>query len=214
MRRRAEVTDDVIDVTARAVRTRALLGEHSQALDAVSVPDVARVAAILEDCILDRRQVFLLGNGGSCATASHLANDLVLAARAASLPARVVSLYDNSALVSALANDVGFDESGEILIEASAAPGDVLIVFSGSGRSENLVRAAHAAQERGLTSILIGSTAAPADFPASQRVLVDSDHYSVIEAVHLALTHVLADLFRDRIGVGLARCSEHRAASR
>lgn len=207
------MTDDVIDVTTRAVRTRDFLAEYSRALDAVSAQDVAAVAGAIEDCILDRRQVFLLGNGGSCATASHFANDLVLAARAASLPARVISPYDNSALVSALANDVGFDESGEILIEASAAPGDTLIVFSGSGRSENLVKAAHAAQARGLTSVLIGSTAAPADFPASHRVLVDSDHYSVIEAVHLALTHVLADLFRDRIGVGLARCSEHRAAS-
>jgi D-sedoheptulose 7-phosphate isomerase len=208
------IDDATFDVTARARLARGLVSNVARALEALDVRDIVEVAYVVEECVLANRQVFLLGNGGSCATASHLANDLVLAASAAALPARVLSPYDNSALVSALANDLGFEASGEVLIETHAGEGDVLIVFSGSGRSENLVRAAHTAQKRGLTSVLIGSVAAPDDFPATHRLLVDSDHYSAIEAVHLALTHVLADLFRDRINAGLARCSDRLPRSR
>jgi D-sedoheptulose 7-phosphate isomerase len=211
----AQMIDDAtFEATARARLARGLVSNVARALEALDVRDIVEVAHVVEECVLANRQVFLLGNGGSCATASHLANDLVLAASAAALPARVLSPYDNSALVSALANDLGFEASGEVLIETHAGEGDVLIVFSGSGRSENLVRAAHTAQKRGLTSVLIGSVAAPDDFPATHRLLVDSDHYSAIEAVHLALTHVLTDLFRDRINAGLARCSDRHPRSR
>ncbi|HEV2756269.1 MAG TPA: SIS domain-containing protein [Actinomycetota bacterium] len=193
---------------SRHALARTLLDDHAAALTALDAGAVEAVARLIHDCVLTNRQLMLLGNGGSCATASHLATDLTIAARAAGLPARVVALHDNSALVTALSNDIGFAESGTVLVEATASPGDVLLIFSGSGRSPNLVAAARAAADRGVACVLIGSSAAPDAFPAAHRLLVPSDSYSVIETAHAALCHVFADLFREKVGVAGALCSQ------
>ena len=184
-----------------------LLGSISNAFSTIDVEVVAAVARILGDALRAQRTILLLGNGGSCATASHLATDLAMLAREASLKASVVSLNDNPYLVTATANDYGFAESGAALVEAMASAHDVLVIFSCSGRSPNLVSAAHAAAGRGVTTILVGSSLAPIDFPARHGILVNSRHYSVIESVHVALAHALSDLLRARFAVESSRCA-------
>ena len=190
------------------VRTREFLGAVAAALEAVEEAPIVAAADAVHDCLLRRGTVFILGNGGSCATASHLVTDLSIAAHAAGLCGRVTALHDNQSLITALANDVSFAESAVILLEINASAGDVLIVFSGSGRSPNLVNAARFAQENGVLTVLVGSTGAPSDFPAAHTIPVASDRYSVIEAAHSAVAHALSDLVRSYTQVDLARCSD------
>jgi D-sedoheptulose 7-phosphate isomerase len=176
----------------------------SQALASLDPTDVAAAVQIIEHGLIEGRKILLLGNGGSCATASHLATDLKLLARDARLCACVNALHDNANLVTAIANDYGFAESGAALVETTVSRGDVLLIFSCSGRSPNLVSAAHAAVRLGGHIVLVGSILAPLDFPASHRILVDSDKYSIIEVAHIAVAHSIVELLRARLGVEMS----------
>lgn len=177
-------------------------------LDETALTDVAH---LVQECIASGGQLVLMGNGGSAATASHLATDLMIAAHAAGRTIRVTAVHDSSALITALANDVGFANAGVFFVETSTSAGDVLVIFSGSGRSPNLVAAAAAARSRGVVPVLIGSSAAPDTFPAEHRLLVRSDYYSVIETVHSAVAHAMADQFRASLGVATACCADRQS---
>jgi D-sedoheptulose 7-phosphate isomerase len=189
--------------------TNDLIFSMSRALDALDPDEVLAAAMLIERGLRDRRKILLMGNGGSCATASHLATDLMLIAREARLCASIRPLNDNASLLSAVTNDYGFAESGAVLVEANASPGDILIIFSCSVRSPNLLQAAYAADRIGMVTLLVGSSIAPADFPTRSSIVIESKHYSVIETVHLAVSHLLADLVRQRLGVQSARCARH-----
>ena len=100
-----------------------------------------------------RKRVFICGNGGSAANANHLANDFIYAiARSTGAGMDAVSLCSNSAVLSCLANDVGYEEVFSEQLAVSAQPGDVLIVLSGSGNSRNVVRAIEMAKELSMTT--------------------------------------------------------------
>jgi D-sedoheptulose 7-phosphate isomerase len=159
------------------------------------------VAEMIANTLIEQKKVMILGNGGSCATASHFATDLTLMAHAARLRVSISALHDSSSLMSAMANDYGFAESGAALVETMGSSGDLLVIFSCSGRSANLVKAAHAAARLGVPTILVSSRLAPSDFRAGQRIIVETENYSVIEAVHSTVAHIVVDLLRIRFGV-------------
>src|SRR5213595_3303288 len=98
--------------------------------------------------------VYVAGNGGSAATASHWVNDLGKAAkRPGRMPLRVLSLNDNGSWLTALANDEGYERVFAGQLENFAKPGDVLIVISASGKSPNLLAAVETARRYGVFSI-------------------------------------------------------------
>jgi D-sedoheptulose 7-phosphate isomerase len=187
---------------------RDLIQGIASALNALHDVEIEAAADIIEQGFCEHRKILLLGNGGSCATASHLATDLMLIAHDGKLQGTVIPLNEHAALLSAMANDYGFAESGNAFIEATGSPGDILIVLSCSGSSPNLVNAAEAAVGMGMQTLLIGSILAPASFPAACRILVRSAHYSVIETAHTAVSHLLADILRRRFGLESPRCAQ------
>ena len=203
--------DDSMDEVALA---NDFIFSISRALAALDPDEILAAATLIEHGLRERRQILLMGNGGSCATASHLATDLMLIASDAGLRASIRSLNDNAALLSAMANDYGFAESGTVLIETNASAGDILIIFSCSARSPNLLQAAHAALRLGMVTLLVGSSIAPTDFPTSSAIMVQSRHYSVIETTHVAVSHLLADLVRRRLGVESVRCARRLLQNR
>jgi len=101
-----------------------------------------------------RQQVFICGNGGSAANAIHLANDFLygIASDVTDPGLRVEALPANSAVLTCLANDVGYEEVFAEQIRVKGNPGDLLIVLSGSGNSENVVRALDAAKDRDMNT--------------------------------------------------------------
>ena len=121
---------------------------------------VEQLAETLRAAWVEDRQVFICGNGGSAANALHIANDLHYGIGACGpaprLPGlRVEALSANSAILTCLANDTGYESIYAHQLEVKAHPGDVLIVLSGSGNSSNVVRALQLGRQFGLTTFAI-----------------------------------------------------------
>ena len=130
------------------------LDEISDILHQLPQDQIAQIINTLEQARTERRQIFLIGNGGSAATASHFANDLLKSTVAEDKPRmKVIALTDNIPIMMAYANDCGYETIFAEPLDALAAPGDVLVAFSGSGRSPNVIRALDLARQRGLTTI-------------------------------------------------------------
>jgi D-inositol-3-phosphate glycosyltransferase len=147
------------------------------------------------------RKVLLCGNGGSAADAQHFAGELVgHFKRDDRRPLPALSLTADSAILTALGNDVGYAEVFSTQVRAFGQSGDLLIGISTSGRSPNLVRAFHTAREMGLRRMALlgkdgGELAALADAP----VVVPSWDTQHIQETHLVLLHLLCDLVEERM---------------
>jgi D-sedoheptulose 7-phosphate isomerase len=196
------------DSTASARRTAALnsvlgyLSDLGDTLERIDVDPVVAVLRVLEEAYIEGSTVFLAGNGGSAATASHFAVDLAKTVRGyppgpASEGFKVWSLTDNIGLITAWANDEGYDRVFSEQILRTARPGDVLIVISGSGNSPNVVQAIEAAQEMSMVTIgLLGMGGGKLGPMVDYPILIDSNDYGVIEDAHMALGHLIARHFR------------------
>jgi D-sedoheptulose 7-phosphate isomerase len=177
--------------------------------------EIARMLEVLDGAWRDRRQIFVAGNGGSAATASHMANDLaktVTGGDPSRRGFRAIALTDNVPLLMAWANDVGFEEVFVGQLRPLAQRGDVLIVLSGSGHSTNVVRAVEWARAQGLTTIgLLGRDGGALAPLVDLAVIVPADAYGPIEDAHLVLNHLIMTYFQAQIaatapaGAGVAR---------
>jgi D-sedoheptulose 7-phosphate isomerase len=139
--------------------------------------------------------VFIAGNGGSAATASHWVNDLGKGAkRSGRTPMRVLCLSDNIAWLTALANDEGYERAFAGQLENFAETGDVLIVVSASGNSPNLVKAVELAKSRQMTTIaLVGFDGGRLKDVVDEFIWIESERgaYELVEDAHSALCHAI-----------------------
>jgi D-sedoheptulose 7-phosphate isomerase/D-glycero-D-manno-heptose 1,7-bisphosphate phosphatase len=172
--------------------------ELARALGSVETLQVARAAQVLSAAYDRNASVFACGNGGSASIANHLQCDHVKGIRnGTELKTRAFSLSTNVELLSAIANDLGYDNVFEYQLESLAQPGDVLLAISSSGRSPNIVRALEWANRNGLSTVaLTGFSGGAAKELASVSVHVPSSNYGVVEDAHQALMHLLAQYVR------------------
>jgi D-sedoheptulose 7-phosphate isomerase len=165
-----------------------------------ALPRDAIAAALheLEEAHAKGQQVFLAGNGGSAATASHMASDLLWGLQRASLPPmRAIALTDNVPVMTAIANDAGYENAFAAQLEALARPGDLLVVISASGNSPNVVRAAEVARRRSMRVVgFLGMGGGALASLVDVGVVVGSDGYGPIEDVHMILDHLALDYLR------------------
>jgi D-sedoheptulose 7-phosphate isomerase len=147
------------------------------------------------------KQVFIIGNGGSASNASHMAADLAKnTIRPNMRRFKVMSLNDNPAMLTALANDVGYEYIFAEQLINLIAPADILIVLSGSGRSQNILNAMEYARSQSAEVVaLLGDGDSPAAELADLAVIVPSRDYGVIEDCHLVINHALVEHFKKRL---------------
>jgi D-sedoheptulose 7-phosphate isomerase len=171
-------------------------------VEQLPVERIAAIGDVLFDAYRDGKQVFVAGNGGSAATASHMACDLgKTTVRPNQRRLRITCLNDNVPLLTALANDAGYEHVFSEQLVSLIGAGDVLIVLSGSGRSPNILEAIRYARSRSATVIaLLGFDGGEAVELADECVLVPSEEYGLIEDLHLILDHVLTGYVAHRIG--------------
>lgn len=145
------------------------------------------------------RAIFFFGNGGSSATASHMAQDLdKLTSATSSRRFRSHCLSDHIPVMLAWANDVNFSEIFAEQIKAQGRPGDVAIGISGSGNSPNVLRALEEARRLGLTTVgLIGMGGGKMKDLCDVSVIVPSQNMQHIEDLHHLMLHLLASYLRD-----------------
>jgi D-sedoheptulose 7-phosphate isomerase len=149
----------------------------------------------------NEKQVFTLGNGGSASTASHMAADLAKNTIAANMRRfRIMSLTDNAAILTALANDLGYANVFREQLENLIRPGDLLIAISASGKSPNVLNAIRYAQRQcAETASLLGFDGGDAAAMSDVAIIVPSNHYGVVEDVHLVINHILVDYFKAKL---------------
>lgn len=174
------------------------VGQMQAALSGLRVEEIDAALSVLRRARADGATVYTCGNGGSAATASHLAVDLARNTRGQNGSGlRVIALTDNVPWLTAVSNDGSYEDCfAEQLVNLSS-PGDVLIGISASGDSENLVRVFEAARRRELTSIaLVGFDGGRLSRLATQRVWVDSGDYGIVETAHLFVAHLFVETLR------------------
>ncbi len=174
-------------------RIQKYISHLQDVLERLKLEDVRQSIDIIMDAYHADKQIFVIGNGGSASTASHLACDLGKGTSVAGKPRfRVISLTDNVATMTAWSNDVAYEDVFVEQLKNLVNPGDVVIGISASGNSENVIRAMQHAtdidcQTIGWSGFGGGKLATICDV----NVVVGSDQYGPVEDVHLILNHVL-----------------------
>src|SRR5208283_1239169 len=176
----------------------------ARVIESLDCASLARLAAELKGCWRERRRVFIAGNGGSAGNAVHLANDFLYAmSKRPGSGLCVEALPANPAVLTCLANDEGFDSIFALQLAVQARAGDVLIVFSGSGNSPNILRALKEAKRIGLTTYaLLGYSGGAAKSLADTTIHFEIDDMQIAEDMQLITGHMLVQwlmTFRDEI---------------
>lgn len=173
----------------------------SALLKAIDLDAVERVGLVIWRAYRDGRTVFIIGNGGSAATASHFACDL---AKGATVPGkrrvRVVSLTDNVALMTAIGNDIGYEELFTEQVANLAEKGDLLIAISASGNSPNILHTLRWAKENDVVTVaVLGFDGGEAAKIAEHFVVAESRNYGLVEDFHLIFEHAMSQWLRQKI---------------
>jgi D-sedoheptulose 7-phosphate isomerase len=171
-----------------ALRTAAALRE-----------DIARVAAATHACLENGGKLMFCGNGGSAADAQHIATEYVVRFQRNRTPMAAIALTTDTSLLTAAANDYGFENVFERQVQALAKPGDILFLHSTSGQSRNLLLAAAAARAAGVTTVALlarggGALAGETDIP----LVVPTDNGAHAQELHLAISHTICELVERR----------------
>lgn len=177
------------------------LDDHAEVVDALRahVPQLTRWGTDLADRLLRGHRLLAAGNGGSAAEAQHLTAEIVGRFDGERRPFSAISLHAESSSVTAIGNDYGFADVFARQVLAHARPGDVVLLFSTSGRSENLLRAARAARDTGaLAWALTGTAPNPLCQECDDHLALPGPSAGVQEA-HLIALHLLCRVFDARV---------------
>ena len=176
------------------------LRELHEGLDRLAIEDIEEVIDLLHRARLERRTIFIMGNGGSASTASHFACDLGKNTRIEGLPHfRVVALTDNLATFSALANDEGYENVFVGQLANLMESGDIVIGISTSGNSPNVVRAIEFANAGGARTVgLTGASGGRLGQIVELSVKVPNEPIEQVEDIHLMLEHLICTALNDR----------------
>lgn len=170
----------------------------AQAGSSIDPAALDKAADILINAYTLGATVFACGNGGSAAIANHLQCDHLKGIRTATdLMPRVISLSSSIELITAIANDLAYEEIYSFQLQSQSAAGDVLIAISSSGSSPNILRALTWARDHDLRTIaLTGFTGGAAMNIADVAIHVSGGNYGVVEDLHQAVMHALAQYIR------------------
>ena len=162
---------------------------------------LAQAADVLFDCYIRDGTIYVLGNGGSAATASHFACDLAKGTRTNGVPTfRVVALTDNAALMTAWANDTSYERIFAEQLAALVRPGDVVVAISASGASSNVLLAVEVAKQTdAVTVAMTGPAGGSLRNLADVAILTPEGSIEQVEDLHLAMAHSLCVALRERV---------------
>lgn len=182
-------------------RIRRYLDLEQATLCALDTAEIARTAAFLEQCLRQERNIYLFGNGGSAATASHFAVDFNKGiSEFTEQKFRLHCLNDNFPTVMAIANDISYDEVFRFQLRGRLKPDDVIMALSGSGNSRNVLNAVEYAREQGCTVIGLtgydgGKLYGLSDYHLHAPVM----SIQVSEDVHMMYDHMLVAVLLEAI---------------
>lgn len=173
-------------------------------LDSVALSErVAAVAGHYAETLRAGGRIFFCGNGGSAADAQHIAAEYVVRYSASRRPLAALALTTDSSVLTAAANDLGFDRVFARQVEALCRPEDLLVLHSTSGESPNLLAAARAARERSVRTVaFLGRGGGALAEQVDEAIVVPSDDTGSIQLIHLALEHLIVELVEEELARG------------
>jgi D-sedoheptulose 7-phosphate isomerase len=181
------------DVTPRD-QLLALAELATRTADALS-GDVARVAALAHATLERGGKLLFCGNGGSAADAQHLATEYVVRFRRQRAPLPAIALTTDTSLLTAAANDIGFEQVFARQVLALGRAGDLLFLHSTSGESENLLQAARAAREVGVSTVaLLARGGGRLRSQVDHALVIPTEEVSRAQEVQLAIGHVICEM--------------------
>lgn len=177
-----------------AIFAKSYFNYLAQVLSNIDPQEVAGFVRTLLDARERGATVFFMGNGGSATTASHFANDLSIGTNSYHKPFRALAITDNNAVVTAIANDFGYNDVFERQLRVLGRKGDVVVGISASGNSPNLLKAFEAAKEMGIKSVALtafdgGKMRSMAD--EGIYVPTGMKEYGPAEDAHIVVDHLV-----------------------
>jgi D-sedoheptulose 7-phosphate isomerase len=145
--------------------------------------------------------VFVAGNGGSAATASHMATDLMFGSKLVNPSLKVFSLNDNNSIITATGNDIGFEHLFTRQLQFLSNPGDLVILISASGNSPNILKCIEICKPSGLQTVgLVGFDGGKLSKLVDVLVHVPTEKgkYGIVEDIHMIIGHAITQLLRDQ----------------
>ena len=168
--------------------------DHRLALDKLLLQskEIELIAIKISDCLKQQKKVLTCGNGGSASDAQNLTTELVGRFNKERNSHPSICLSDNGSLITAIGNDYGFEKAFSRQIEGLGNEGDVLVVISTSGNSENILEAIKVAKEKSILTIgLLGKGGGKAKESLDLFVSIDSFKTSRIQELHILLIHII-----------------------
>lgn len=177
------------------------LDKHSIVAESIDSKAIEKIIKLLEKAITKGKIIYLAGNGGSAALASHAACDLSKNTRVSKGKSKkrpkVLSLTGNVALITAIANDMSYANIFSEQLKYFGKPNDIFVAISGSGNSENIVKAIKTAKKLKMRTVgILGFGGGKAGRLVDVALVVDSKNYELVEDIHLTIFHIIISYFK------------------
>jgi len=180
------------------------LVEHRSVCDLIYglEESIEKTAHLLIRCLKNERTIFWCGNGGSASDSQHLAGELVGRFVADRKPLKSIALNTDSAVMTCIVNDYGYEHIFSRQVEGLGVEGDVLVGISTSGNSRNILNAIETANNKGMFTIgLLGKGGGKASNLVKQSIIVPSKTTARVQEMHILIGHILCDLIEEGLNL-------------
>lgn len=180
------------------------MDEHQKVLNSLkpSIESIEKIAHTLINCLKNDGTIFWCGNGGSASDCQHLAGELIGRFVGDRKPLRSIALNADSAVMTCIVNDYGYDHVFSRQIDALGRKGDVLIGISTSGNSQNVINALNFAQSKKMLTIaFLGKGGGKALQFTNHSIIIPSNTTARIQEMHIMIGHILCDLIEDGLSL-------------
>ena len=178
--------------------------DHRVVLDTICNLDesIEKTAELLINCLKNKGTVFWCGNGGSASDSQHLAGELVGRFVGERRPLKSIALTADSAVMTCIVNDYGYEHIFSRQVEALGSEGDILIGITTSGDSQNVLNAFKVAEEKGMITLgLLGKGGGKASRSVMHSIIVPSNSTARVQEMHILIGHILCDLIEDGLNL-------------
>jgi len=178
--------------------------EHRATLDSVADlgESIEKVANLLIRCLSNDGTIFWCGNGGSASDSQHLAGELVGRFVGDRRPLKSIALTADSAVMTCIVNDYGYEYIFSRQVEALGSEGDILVGITTSGNSQNILNAFKVAEQKGMVTIgLLGKGGGIAASLAKETIVVSSNSTARVQEMHILIGHILCDLIEEGLNL-------------
>lgn len=185
--------------------SKSYIARLQKLLSEIELEKLEQAAKLLTQAYEKNKKVLIIGNGGSAATASHMATDLSKTVRGHKLSDKIkgfraISLTDSSANITALSNDTGYENVYSEQIKTQGEKEDILIAISSSGNSPNIIKATALAQKMGLKVITItGFGGGKLGKMGDTNIITHHNEYGPVEDIQLIINHILTSYFAEKL---------------